>query len=111
MLVELTINPLGRGTHLSKDLAEILQLVDSSGLPFCLTPLGTCIEGDWDEVMALVKRCHDLAKKNSHHVMTSIQIEDEERASNKLEGNIAAVERMAGHKLGRLAHVVVEAEA
>jgi len=111
MLVELTINPLGRGTHLSKDLAEILKIVDSSGLPYCLTPVGTCIEGGWEEVMPVVKRCHALAKASSRHVITSIQIEDEDNAANKLEDNVAAIERLAGHKLCRLAHKVVEAEA
>ena len=111
MLVELTINPLGRGTHLSKDLTEILDIVDASGLPYCLTPFGTCIEGDWEQVMKLVKHCHDRAKSFSPHVMTSIQIEDEDHATNKLEENVAVMERMAGHKLSRLAHKVVEAEA
>ena len=111
MLVELSINPLGRGTHLSKDLAEILNLVDASGLSYCLTPLGTCIEGDWDHVMDVVKQCHACAKSLSHHVITSIQIEDEDRAANKLEDNVAALERLAGHKLSRLPHKVVEAEA
>jgi uncharacterized protein (TIGR00106 family) len=62
MLVELSVNPLGRGTHLSHDLAEILKLIDDSQLRYCLTPLGTCIEGDWDELMALVKKCHDQAR-------------------------------------------------
>jgi len=111
MLLELTINPLGRGTHLSKDLAEILKIVDASGLPYCLTPFGTCIEGDWDQVMDVVKQCHACAKSFSHHVMTSIQIEDEDRAANKLEDNVVAVERLAGHKLSRLPHKVVEAES
>jgi uncharacterized protein (TIGR00106 family) len=111
MLVELTINPLGRGTHMSKDLAEILKIVDASGLAYCLTPFGTCIEGDWDQVMELVKQCHDCAKSFSHHAMPSIQIEDEDRATNKLEENVAAVERLAGHKLNRKAFKVVEAEA
>ncbi len=46
MLVELNINMLGRGTHLSHDLAEIIETVDQSELRYCLTPLGTCIEGD-----------------------------------------------------------------
>jgi len=96
---------------LSKDLAEILKIVDASGLPYCLTPFGTCIEGEWDEVMDLVKRCHELAKTSSHHVITSIQIEDEERATNKLEENVAVLERLAGHKLVRLPHKVVEVEA
>jgi len=43
--------------------------------------------------------------------MTSIQIEDEDRAVNKLEENVAAIERIAGRRLSRLAHKVVEAEA
>jgi len=111
MLVELTINPLGRGTHLSKELSEILNIVDASGLPYCLTPFGTCIEGDWDQVMEVVRQCHTRAKSFSHHVMTSIQIEDEEHAVNKLEENVAAIERLAGHKLERLPHKLVEAEA
>jgi len=42
--------------------------------------------------------------------MTSIQIEDEDGAVDKLEENVAAVERLAGHKLSRLPHKVAEAE-
>jgi uncharacterized protein (TIGR00106 family) len=99
MLVELSINPLGRGTHLSKDLAEILKLVDDSKLSYSLTPFGTCIEGDWEEIMELAKRCHQKARSLSSHVMTTIRIEDEEGATDKLNENIAAVERAAGRSL------------
>lgn len=65
MLVELTMTPLGRGTHLGQDLAVVLQLIDESGLPYCLTPTCTCIEGEWDEVIALVKRCNDRMRASS----------------------------------------------
>ena len=99
MLVELSINPLGRGTHLSKDLGEILKIIDDSKLPYSLTPSGTCIEGDWEEVMALVKRCHQQARSVSSHVMTTIRIEDEEGATDKLNENVVAVERAAGRPL------------
>lgn len=99
MLVELSINLLGRGTHLSQDLAEILKTIDDSGQRYCLTPFGTCIEGEWDEVMGLVKQCHERARNLSSHVMTTIRIEDEEGAKEKLTENIAAVERAAGRRL------------
>jgi len=101
MLIELSINPLGRGTHLSHDLAEILKTVDESGLKYCLTPLGTCIEGEWDEVMALVKRCHQQERTRSKHVLTTVRIEDEDGATDKLNANIASVERAVGHQLRR----------
>jgi len=103
MLVELSIDPLGRGTHLSKDLAAILKIIDDSGIPYRLTPFGTCIEGDWDEVMALVKRCHQRARALSSHVMTTIRVEDEEGATDKLDENIAAVERAAERPLKTVA--------
>ncbi|HET6669664.1 MAG TPA: MTH1187 family thiamine-binding protein [Pyrinomonadaceae bacterium] len=101
MLVELSINPLGRGTHLSRDLGEILKVIDESGIPYGLSPLGTCIEGEWDEVMPLIRRCHDKARSMSPHVLTTLRIEDEEGAKNKIEENVAAVERAAGRSLRR----------
>lgn len=109
MLAELSINPLGRGTHLSHDLAEILKIVDSSGLRYSLTPCGTCIEGDWDEVMALVKLCHEQARTRSSHVMTTVRIEDEAGATDKITENIASVERALGHQLKR--QMLVESAA
>jgi uncharacterized protein (TIGR00106 family) len=99
MLVELSIIPLGRGTHLSQDLAPILKIIDDSGIRYALTPSGTCLEGDWDEVMDVVRRCHDQARKLSPHVMTTLRIEDEEGATDKLNENIASVERAVGREL------------
>ena len=92
--MEHRINPLGLGTHLNKDLveilkmAQILKMIDDSRHRYCLMPSATCIEGDWDEVMALFKLCHEQARSLSSHVMTTIQIEDEAGATDKLNENI-----------------------
>lgn len=99
MLVELSINPLGRGTHLSQDLGEILKVIDDAGVSYVLTPLGTCIEGEWDQVMPLIKKCHEVARGMSPHIFTTLRIEDEEGATNKIKENVAAVERAAGRSL------------
>jgi uncharacterized protein (TIGR00106 family) len=101
MLVELSVIPLGRSVHLSDEIAEVLQLVDASGLPYQLTPSGTCIEGEWDEVMALVRRCHERARELSSHVMTTIEIEDDGEARDKLTRNVTSVEAKVGRPLGR----------
>jgi uncharacterized protein (TIGR00106 family) len=99
MLAEISIIPLGRGTHLSQDLGQILKTIDESGIRYRLTPSGTCIEGEWDEVMALVKRCHEQARTASAHVMTTVRIEDESGDNDKLNSNIDSVEREAGRRL------------
>jgi uncharacterized protein (TIGR00106 family) len=102
MLVELSIIPLGRGVHLSDELAAVLELVDASGLPYQLTPSGTCIEGEWEEVMSLVRRCHERTRELSSHVVTTIEIEDDGEAREKLTRNVRSVEEKLGRRLGRL---------
>jgi len=101
MLAELSIIPLGRGTHISQDLGQILKTIDESGIRYRLTPSGTCIEGEWDEVMTLIKRCHEQARTISAHVMTTVRIEDELGDDDKLNNNIGSVEREAGRRLMR----------
>ena len=103
MLVELSIIPLGGDTHLSDQIASVLEVVHESGLPYQLTPAGTCIEGDWDEVISLVRRCHERARETSPHVFTTVRIEDEADGRDKLTRNITSVEEKIRRPLGRLA--------
>jgi len=101
MLFELSITPLGGDEHLSDELAAILKIIDESGLPYQLTPTATCIEGEWDEVMQLIRRCHEHARTGSKHVITTIKIEDDEGEQNQLVHNVASVEEKVGHALNK----------
>jgi uncharacterized protein (TIGR00106 family) len=106
MLAELSIVPLGVGEHLSGPLAEVLDIVDRSGVRYKLTPSGTCLEGNWDEVMAVVKECHSQVRRHSRHVMTTIRIEDEEGEDNKLVRNITSIEEKLGRQLAEAGTIV-----
>ena len=109
MLIELSVLPLGGDTHLSDEIAEALKIVDDSGLPYQLTPSGTCIEGEWDEVMTVVRRCHERMLQSSPHVVTTVRIEDDQGATDKLRRNVASVEEKAGRRLGRTERRAVSA--
>ena len=98
MLAELSIIPVGGSVHSSSELAKALKLVEESGLPYQFTPTGTCIEGEWDKVMPLIRQCHDRIRKGSSHV-TFIKIEDDEGERNKLARNVTSVEDKLGHTL------------
>ena len=63
MLVEFSIVPVGVGSSIGDQLAEVLKIVDASGLPYKVNPMGTVIEGQWDEVMRLIKKCHNTVMK------------------------------------------------
>jgi uncharacterized protein (TIGR00106 family) len=101
MLAELTIIPLGVGDHLSGPLAEVLDLIDRSGVRYKLTPTGTCLEGNWEEVMSLVAACHARAREMSKHVFTTVRIEDEEGADDKLVDNITSIEEKLARPLAK----------
>lgn len=106
MLAELTIVPLNVGDHLSGPLAEVLDIVDRSGVRYKLTPTGTCLEGGWDEVMDVVRACHASMRQKSSHVFTTIRIEDEEGEDDKLVRNITSIEEKLNRPLAKTGGIV-----
>ena len=78
MLVNFATFPVGKGESVSDDVAEAVKIIKESGLPYEITPMSTVIEGEWDEVMDVVKRCHRVLRKNSKRVYTTIAIDDRE---------------------------------
>lgn len=99
MLVEFSITPIGRGESLSEDIAAVLDLVDKSGLEYQLTAMGTLIEGDWDELLALIKRCHQLLLERVPRVVTWIHIDDRKGTTDQLRYKVEAVEKRLGREL------------
>jgi uncharacterized protein (TIGR00106 family) len=96
MLADLTIIPVGGDAHTSGLLADVLKAVESSGLQYQLTPSSTCIEGSWDQLTDVAKKCHEIARKSANHVVTMLRIEDDASGGDMLKGNIASVEQKAG---------------
>jgi len=76
MIAEFSIVPLTGEESLSPYVAMILKEVKQSGLDYVLTPMGTIVEGETDEVFDLIKKCHKLMKKHANRVLTRISIDD-----------------------------------
>ncbi|MGQ9477423.1 MAG: MTH1187 family thiamine-binding protein [Candidatus Bipolaricaulia bacterium] len=101
MIVEFSITPIGRGESLSEEVARVLDLVDQSGLDYRLTPMGTILEGDWDEVFALIKRCHEAVLERANRVSTWVHIDDRKGAKGQIRYKVEAIERRLGRTLKR----------
>jgi len=99
MLVPFSIVPLGAGESLSEGVAEVIRMVDESGLPYRTNPMGTVIEGEWDEVMTLVRRCHEEAMRSASRVLTSITIDDRPGKSDRMTEKIKSVEKRLGREI------------
>lgn len=99
MLIEFSIVPVGLGSSIGEQLADVLKVVDGSGLPYKINPMGTVIEGEWNEVMKIVRKCHDTVMKQSDRVITTISIDDRRGKPNRLEEKVKSIEKRIGKKL------------
>jgi len=99
MLIEFSIVPIGTSSSLSARVAEVLDIVDSSGLSYKLTPMGTIVEGEWNDLMRLVRECHRKMMKNEERVLTSILIDDRKGKTGRMDRKIRSVEKRLGRSL------------
>jgi uncharacterized protein (TIGR00106 family) len=99
MIIEFSVVPIGAGEELARPVARILDIVDRSGLPYQLTAMGTIVEGDWDEVLGLVRRCHEAMRAEAGRVLTHIAVDDRANAKGRITGKVGDIEQVLGRKL------------
>jgi uncharacterized protein (TIGR00106 family) len=99
MLAEFSIIPIGKEESLSSYVAKAIEIVHQSGLEYRINPMGTIIEGDWDVIMDLIKKCHETIKKESNRVITTITIDDRTVSGPRMDRKIRSVEEKTGHPL------------
>jgi uncharacterized protein (TIGR00106 family) len=99
VLLEFSMSPLGKGESVSEYVARSLDIIDASGLPYQLTPMGTILEGEWEQVMAVVRQCYERMRSDCPRITCSIKIDAREGKSGRLAGKIASVEQRLGREL------------
>lgn len=101
MMVEFSVVPLGKGASVSPVIARVMKIVMDSGVQYKANPMGTVIEGEWGQLMDLIRNCHDEAMKDADRVVTSIKIDDYKGKGERLEKKLESVEQKLGVKLKR----------
>ena len=101
VLLEFSMSPLDQCVSLSPYVARSLDIIDRSGLPYQLTPMGTIVEGEWDQVMALVTACYQRMSQDCERISTSIKIDYRAGNSGRLKSKIQAVESRLGRALSK----------
>ena len=99
MLAQFSIVPLDKGVSVGNEVAKVLQIIDNSGLPYKLNPMGTVVEGTWNEVMELIRKCHEETVNSSERVLTSISIDDRKGTQDRIEGKIKSLEKRLNKSL------------
>lgn len=94
IIAEVIIVPLGQGPSLSPYVARTHQVLLDSGIRHMLTPMGTIMEGEWQEIMDVVQRMHErlFDEVGVVRVSTSIKIDDRRDKERTMLDKVTAVE-------------------
>lgn len=101
VLAEFSMSPMDQGESVSKHVARSLEIIAASGVPYRLGPMGTCLEGSWDEVFGVIKQCYDRMAQDSRRIACSIKLDIRTGHENRLSGKIAKVEHLLGRELNK----------
>jgi uncharacterized protein (TIGR00106 family) len=93
MLVAFSITPLGTGDSVGELVADAVRVVRESGLPNRTDAMFTTLEGDWDEVMDVVKRATDTVAAKAPRVSVVIKADIRPGITDGLTSKVETVER------------------
>jgi uncharacterized protein (TIGR00106 family) len=98
-LMEFSMIPLDQGSSFSAPVAQVLTLVAESGLEYQLTPMGTIVEGDWDDLLALLNRCFRALEKDSDRISLNVKFDYRKGPAGRIRSKVRSVEQRAGRPL------------
>jgi uncharacterized protein (TIGR00106 family) len=93
MIIAFSITPLGVGEGVGEYVAEAVQVVRDSGLPNRTDAMFTSVEGDWDEVMDVVKRAVDTVAARAPRVSLVLKADIRPGVTDGLTAKVETVER------------------
>ena len=99
VLLEFSMSPSTKGDSMSPYVARSLDIIDKSGLPYQLTPMGTIIEGEWAEVMAVVGACFEAMKTDCDRIGAHIKVDYRAGPGGRLKSKVESVQQKLGRKL------------
>ncbi len=98
-LMEFSMIPLDKGDSFSKYVSATLDIIDKSGLDYRLTPMGTVVEGEWDDLMTLLSSCFKALEEISDRISISAKFDHRKGKSGRLDTKIASVKEKAERKI------------
>ena len=98
-MLEFSMYPTGKGESLSKYVSESLEIIVKSGVNYRLGSMGTILEGEWDEVMAVVNLCYEKMKQNCNRISCHISIDYRKGRLDGLTSKIESVAKRLNIKL------------
>ncbi|HUS59652.1 MAG TPA: MTH1187 family thiamine-binding protein [Planctomycetota bacterium] len=98
-VAEISVIPVGHSTSISDEVADVIKIIEESGMHYKVNPMCTVIQGDIDELFDLMKQCHHQVAEKVDRVFTTIIIDDRKGVADDMERKMHSVEAKVGKKL------------
>ena len=92
VIVDFSMYTLDKGESLSPYVARSIKIIQESGLPYEFRSMGTSIEGEWEEVMAVVNRCFETMRQDCNRVVLSLKADYRKGPSGRMQRKIQSVQ-------------------
>ena len=99
VLLDFSMSPLGQGESVSPYVARCLEIVAASGLDYRLHAMGTTLEGEWDEVFEVVRRCYEALRPDCSRITCSIKVDYRAGAGGRLVSKVQRVQELVRQTL------------
>ena len=99
VLLEFSMSPLGKGESVGQYVSRSLEIIDASGVDYRLNPMGTVLEGSWDDVFRVVRACYERMRKDCNRVSCVIKVDYRKGQKGRLTSKTASVEKRLRRKL------------
>ncbi|GAB2615432.1 MTH1187 family thiamine-binding protein [Streptomyces capparidis] len=93
MIVAFSVTPVGTGESVGDAVAKAVRVVRDSGLPNRTDAMFTSVEGEWDEVMDVVRRAVEAAGEGAGRVSLVLKADIRRGVTDGLTAKVAEVER------------------
>lgn len=99
VLLEFSMAPMGKGESVAPYVARCLSIVAASGVDYELHAMGTILEGEWDQVFAVVTRCFESLRVDCERISVSIKVDYRPGPPGRLRSKVEHVQELLGQSL------------
>ncbi len=94
VLLEFSMSPLDKGESLSPYVSRIIEIVDKSGVNYRLTAMGTILEGEYDEVILVVRDCFKELEKDCKRISVNLKMDYRKGPQSRMDSKINKIETL-----------------
>jgi uncharacterized protein (TIGR00106 family) len=94
VMLDFCVVPIGVGVSVSEYVAECQRVLEEAGLSHQMHPYGTVVEGDWDDVFAALRTCHERVHAlGAPRISTSLRLGTRVDRAQSMADKLESVQR------------------